>query len=65
MKFDKKKFLKNAPPGIKRQLANHVDDLDGVEVEFNPGDRDGKIPQYFSNGQKYYLYPVYKSWCSE
>lgn len=64
MKFSKKEFLKNAPVGIKRQLKDHIDILDGVEVIF-----DGKygpygyILQYFANELEYHLYPVYKCWC--
>jgi len=65
MVFSKEEFIKNAPTGIKRQLGNHIDVLDGKEVVFKNGDQYGMIPQYFENGQKYYLYPVYKSWCIE
>ncbi len=65
MVFSKEEFIKNAPVGIKRQLVNHIDILDGKEVIFKNGDKYGMIPQYFENGQKYYLYPVYKSWCIE
>lgn len=66
MRFSKEKFLKNAPVGIKKQLKDHVDVLDGVEVIFDGKyGRDGYIPQYFKNEMEYYLYPVYKSWCVE
>ena len=66
MRFSKEKFLKSAPLGIKRQVGEHVDVLDGIEVIFDGRfGKDGCIPQYFSNGQEYYLYPVYKSWCVE
>lgn len=62
--FSKKKFMKNAPAGIKRQLGNHIDVLDGQEVEFDERwGKDGVIKQYFKDGKEYYLFPVYKSWC--
>ena len=64
MKFSKENFLKNAPSGIKRQIKEHLDTLDGLEVTFDGSfGRDGYIPQYFYNGLEYYLYPVCKSWC--
>lgn len=66
MKFCKEKFIKNAPKCIQRQLSEHLDALDGLEVVFDGKfGRDGYIPQYFANGEEYYLYPVYKTWCSE
>lgn len=61
MIFSKEKFLENAPAGIKRQLKDHIEILDGLEVTFN--EEFGFIPWYFANGQEYYLYPVEKSWC--
>lgn len=64
MKFSKKIFLEDAPSGIKRQLKECLDTLDGLDVIFDGRyGRDGYIPQYFSNGQEHDLYPVYKSWC--
>lgn len=63
MEFSRKKFSENAPAGIKKQLKDHLDILDGMEVVFDGG--EGYIPQYFVNGQEYYLYPVYKSWCKK
>lgn len=61
MKFSKEKFLKNAPSGIKCQLKDHVNILDGLDVVFDG--EYGHIPQYFiPDGQETYLYPVYKSW---
>jgi len=64
MKFNKERFLKNAPSGIKRQLKECLDTLDGLEVVFDGRfGRDGYITQYFDNGQQYCLYPVYKNWC--
>ena len=63
-KFNKKRFLENAPAGIKRQLKEHLDILDGLEVIFDGRfGKEGYIPRYFNNGQEYYLYPVYKNWC--
>lgn len=64
--FSKKKFTKNAPAGIKRLLRNHIDTLDGQEVEFDERwGKDGVIKQYFKDGKEYYLFPVCKSWCEE
>lgn len=66
MKFSKEKFKKNAPKGIQRQLAEHLNVLDGQEVIFDGKyGKDGYIKQYFVNGKEYYLYPVYKTWCVE
>ena len=65
MVFNKEKFLENAPNGIKRQLHDCINIFDGKEVVFKNGDQFGMIPQYFENGQEYYLYPVYKNWCLE
>lgn len=66
MEFNKEKFLKNAPKGILRQLKDHLDILDGVEVIFDGRyGKDGYIPQYFVNGQEYHLYPVCREWCVE
>ena len=61
MKFNKEKFLQNAPAAIKRLLKDHLDVLDGMEVVFE--DEYGEIQQYFVEGHEYYLYPVDKSWC--
>ena len=61
MRFNKKEFTKNAPAAVKRQLKGHVSILDGLEVIFDG--EDGRIPQYFVDGQEYYLYPVCKDWC--
>lgn len=64
MIFSKEKFKENAPKGIKRQLKDHVDLLDGVEVIFDTKyGLYGYIPQYFVGDFEYHLYPVYKSWC--
>lgn len=63
MKFSKEKFLKNAPADVKRKLKRHVDVLDGTEAVFEG--EYGHIPQYSVDGQQYYLYPVYKSWCEQ
>ena len=63
MKFSKENFLKNAPALVKRQLKDHLDILDGMEVTFEFDDKWGLIPQYFVEGQEYYLYPVDKGWC--
>lgn len=66
MKFSKEKFKKNAPKGIQRQLGNHVDALDGLEVIFDGRfGKDGYVKRYFKDGTEYWLYPVYKSWCVE
>ena len=61
MRFSKDKFLKIAPAGIKRQLKNHLDILDGIEVIFDGN--YGQIPQYFVDGNEYYLYPIERNWC--
>ncbi len=61
MKFSKEKFLKNASAGIRQQIKDHIDILDGMQVVFDT--EYGEIPQYFVDGEEYYLYPVYKSWC--
>lgn len=61
MKFSKEKFRENAPVDARRHLKDHVDILDGMDVVFNG--EYGEIPQYFVDGQEYYLYPVDKSWC--
>lgn len=61
MKFSKEKFLKNAQAGVRRQLKDHVDILDGMHVVFDS--EYGEIPQYFAGGQEYCLYPVDKIWC--
>lgn len=64
MKFSKEEFLKNAPSGVKRQLNNHLDILDGLEVEFDGKyGKYGYIKRYFVNGQEHWLYPVCKNWC--
>jgi hypothetical protein len=63
--FNKEKFIENAPKGIIRQLLPCLDDLDGKEVLFKNGEQFGIIPQCFSNGLEYYLYPVYKNWCTD
>lgn len=60
-KFNKEKFLKNAPIGLKKHLKDHLDVLDGMEVIFDG--RFGHIPQYFVDGEEYYLYPVLIEWC--
>ncbi len=46
MRFSKEKFLKTAPAGIKRQLKDYVDTLDGIEVVFEG--EYGQIPAYFA-----------------
>lgn len=61
MKFSKRKFIENAPMGIKCQLKNHLDILDGIEVIFDGN--YGQIPQYFVDGNEYYLYPIERNWC--
>lgn len=64
MKFSKEKFLNHAPSCIKRQLKDHIDALDGSEVEFDTKHgKYGYIKRYFKNGQEHWLYPVYKEWC--
>lgn len=63
MKFSKERFLQKAPPGIKRQLEEQLDVLDGKEVCFDRRfGKDGYVEQYIGN-LKGYLYPIYKSWC--
>ena len=49
------------PKGIQKQLADHLDVLEGKEVVFD-GEL-GEVRQYFKSGVEHYLYPVYKSWC--
>lgn len=64
MKFSKEKFLKNAPAGIKCQMGDLVEGLDGTEVIFDGRfGKDGYMPQSFPDGQEYFLYPIYSSWC--
>lgn len=63
--FNKAKFLKNAPKAVQKLLSEHLDILDGMEVDFKDSEQFGIIPQYFEDGQEYYLYPVYKGWCEE
>lgn len=65
MKFSKKKFLKSAPSGIKEQLSEILDVLDGQEVVFDGRyGSDGYVAQYTKDGQEYYLHPIYRSWCN-
>lgn len=61
MKFSKDKFLKNAPVVVKGQLKGHLEILDAMNVVFDGN--YGEIPQYFVDGEEYYLYPVDKGWC--
>lgn len=64
MEFSKEEFLKNASKDLKKKLKDHLDDLDGKEVEFDSDyGQDGCITQYFHGEREYYLYPVYRSWC--
>lgn len=66
MKFSKKKFLKNAPNGIKKQLSDQLDSLDGADVVFDGRyGTDGYIKRKMNDGLEYNLYPVYKSWCDD
>lgn len=63
MRFSKDKFNKNASKTVKKILSGHIDAIDGMEVKFN-GEL-GEIEEYTVNGEKFYLYPVYKDWCKE
>jgi hypothetical protein len=59
IKFNKVKFIKNANSSCKRSLKNHVDTLEGREV-----DQNGEI-NYKIDGEKFYLYPVMPEWREE
>lgn len=66
-RFNKEIFNKNADKYTKKIFSKHKDHLDcinGLEVNFKENDRFGTIEEYELNGEKYYLYPVYKEWCS-
>lgn len=63
MKFSKSKFIKNAGKGTVRILGNHVDTLDGLEVDFSKEEKYGTIESYIHEGKEYYLYPVLPEWC--
>ncbi|MDQ0150584.1 hypothetical protein ACFO6R_12635 [Eubacterium multiforme] len=64
MKFSKKRFKENAPRNVQRLLKEHLDILDGMEVEISNFDkRYFEIKEYFYNGESYNLYPIKKEWC--
>ncbi|NYB73889.1 hypothetical protein HZF24_07015 [Sedimentibacter hydroxybenzoicus DSM 7310] len=45
-KFSKEKFLKNAQRGIKQNLGNHTDTLDGMQVNFADDSFYGIVESY-------------------
>ena len=62
--FSKTEFNKSASNIRKSALKDHLDILDGMEVE--PGDRGYyQTPEYEFNGRKYQIYPVMEDWCTE
>lgn len=63
MIFDKHMFKKHAPLELKKLLSSHVDILHGEEVKFNK-EKFGIITEYEVDGQRFYLYPVSKDWCT-
>lgn len=58
MKFSKEKFLKYAGSQDKKRLKDHLELLDGREVEC------GCMIKYEVDGKKHLLYPVMDEWCS-
>ena len=65
MKFSKTNFSKNAGKGTVRQLGNHKEALNGIEVDFSKDKKNGVIEGYIHEGEEYYLYPVFPEWCEE
>ena len=68
--FDKNNFKQYAPTNIKKSLPqNHIDVLDGMEVEFSDNEKFGTIPKYYVDNDRgidsFYLYPVDERWCSK
>ncbi|MDH2474273.1 hypothetical protein [Clostridium perfringens] len=67
IRFSKEQFKKNADRHTQRLLKEHLDVLDGLEVEFSDSDKNGReffiIKEYFYEGESYCLYPIYKEWC--
>ncbi len=59
MKFSKEKFLKNADVASKKRLREHLNILNGMEVEH------GSQIHYTVDGKPWLLYPVMDVWCDQ
>lgn len=57
MRFSKEKFLRYAGRRDKERYLNHLDILDGREVEH------GSMIKYEVDGKKHLMYPVMDEWC--
>jgi len=62
-RFDKEKFMKNAPSNIKKRLKHCIDDIENLKVDFSENSNYGTI-EFSLCGTEYEVYPVYKEWCS-
>lgn len=61
--FSKRKFQERASIYTKRQVKDHLDIIDGMEVV-----KEGNhymIPNYTIDGEHFYMYPISESWCTE
>ncbi|MGM8141893.1 hypothetical protein [Enterococcus italicus] len=61
--FSKRKFQERASIYTKRQVKDHLDIIDGMEVV-----KEGNhymIPNYTFDGEHFYMYPISESWCTE
>lgn len=56
MRFNARKFKKNAKQLRRLIPESHLKELDGKEVV------GGKI-EYMADGEEFYLYPVLPEWC--
>ena len=59
MKFSKEKFLKYADNLTRNRLREHLDILNGMEIEH------GSQIHYTVDGEPWLLYPVMDTWCDQ
>lgn len=59
MKFSKEKFLKHADNLTRNRLREHLNILNGMEVEH------GSQIHYTVDGKPWLLYPVMDTWCDQ
>ena len=61
--FSKMKFQERASTSIKRQVKDHLDIIDGMEVIKEKNHY--MIPFYVVDGKSFYMYPISRNWCTE
>lgn len=61
--FSKRKFQERASISIKRQVKDHLDIIDGMEVVKEKNHY--MIPSYTIDGKHFYMYPISRNWCTE